>query len=68
MTLAILAALTLALVGILIWLARVQGEQAEAEKREREANEASREANRIKSDVATDPEQRERVRDEFDST
>ena len=68
MTIVILAGLVFTLTAALVWLARVQGEQAEAEKREREANEASREANRIKSDVATDPEQRERVRDEFDNT
>ena len=68
MTIVILAGLVFTLTAALVWLARVQGEQAEAERRERESNEASRDANRIKSDVATDPEQRGRVRDEFDNT
>ena len=68
MTIVVLAGLVLALIAALVWLARKQGEQAADAKRDRLSNEASREANRIKSDVATDSEQRGRVRDEFDNT
>ena len=68
MTYAVLTGLVFALTAALVWLARAQGRQAEAEKREREANEANREGNRIETRIDTDPDYRQRVRDEFDES